>query len=250
MDCFKLATVSFCEGVYNGGKIIGGIWEFWNAISSLFFVAVAVRHLWYLGNDNELIPILMQTLLVGIGSTLFHSIPTRFFQMTDELPMILLITSSIRLLHQHMYLYRRYDRRVYYLLSFFVEVMLCLVVIFNVFSLYFLVFEVLYIGMILGYVGMVLWANWLHRREVMRVVGIGLFSFLFWLIDQHLCNSFLGWFSLHFFWHFGMSLVVYNFVVLFRVMKLEHNNKRVLLKNWGPFLTFETNGYIEFEDEL
>lgn len=248
MNCLELPTISFCEGVYRGGK--WGVWEFWNAFSSLFFVAVALRHLWYLGNDTELTPILMQTLLVGIGSTLFHSIPMRFYQMMDELPMILLITSSIRLIHSHMFLYKRYNRRLYYFLSIAIETMVVLVIIFNVFSDYFLVFELLYIMMIMIYVGIVLWANWVHKMEVLKVIGVGIFSFIFWLIDQHLCNSFLGSFSMHFFWHMGMSIVIYNFVEFYKIMKLEHNNKRVIIKRWGPFFTFETNGYIEFEDEL
>ena len=240
-----LPTVSFCEGVYNGGQL-----EILNVISSLFFVVVGVWHLYNIGNDYELVPICLETVLVGIGSVLFHSIPKRIFQMTDELPMILLIISSIKLMHHHMYLYRRYNRNLYYFLYFCVDVMLCCVVIFNVFSMYFLVFEVMYIVMILVYVCMVLWGNWEMRRDVMKVVGIGVFAFLFWLIDQHLCNWFLGKFSLHFFWHLGMSLVVYNFVVFYRVIKLQHNNKRVNVKHWGPFYRFETNGYIEFEDEL
>ena len=35
MNCLELPTISFCEGVYRGGKL--GVWEFWNALSSLFF---------------------------------------------------------------------------------------------------------------------------------------------------------------------------------------------------------------------
>ena len=245
-----IATVSFCEEIYNNGAVIKGFSQFFNAISSLIFCGIGIWHLHHMGNHVELTSILTHSIFVGIGSFVFHGFPNRLTQIMDELPMILLIISSIKLMINHIFLTQRRSNIIQTICIFFVDILQLCVIIFNVWSSFFLIFEVFYIVMVLCYVSISLWANWSKRKYIGQNICVGLLSFTFWLIDQNACVPFLAWFSLHAFWHIGMAIVVFNFVELYKIFKVESGGRRMIIKKVGPFFYGTTLGYEEWNDDL
>ena len=246
----EVATVSFCEEIYNNGGVIHGFSQFFNAISSLIFSLVGIWHLYFVGNHTELLSIIGQTILVGIGSFIFHGFPNRFTQMMDELPMILLIISSLKLMIHHIFLTRRLNNHLQMITMFSVDILQICVILFNVSSTFFLIFEMFYIAMILCYVTIALIANWEKRKHIFKNVLIGLLGFSFWLIDQYACTPFLAMFSLHSFWHICMAIVVFNFMELYKIFKIESGGRRIIIKQKGPFFIGSTTGYVEWQDDL
>lgn len=250
MICLEYPTISFCENIYHHGFYLKFIAEFWNTISSLFFCFISIYHLKH-NTFKTLIPILTMTFFVGLGSILFHSVPNRFFQFTDEIPMILLITQSIYLINEELQIkYYNYNYNLYKFVTLGIDLLRLSVILSNIYEKHFYLFEILYIVMIFVFVGMLYLLCFKNKKEISFTVSIGLFGYGFWLIDQHLCLKFFSWISLHSLWHFAMGFVIFNFVQFINIYQIEKGGKRVIITRKGPLFFFQVDDYEEFDEEL
>ena len=250
MICLEYPTISFCENIHHHGFYLNFIAEFWNAISSFFFCFVSFYHLKN-NKFHQLTPILTMAFYVGLGSFLFHAIPQRFFQFTDEIPMVLLITQAIYLINDELHLkHFNYTDNLYKFIVLLIDLLRLSVILSNIYEVYFYLFEILYITMIFIYVGMMYFLSWNHKKEISFTVSVGLFGYGFWLIDQHLCLKFFSWISLHSFWHFAMGCVIFNFVQFVKIYKIENSGRRIIINRKGPLFFYQEDNYEEFDEEL
>lgn len=88
-----IASIDWCEINY---QITDYIVEFWNAFSSLSFVAIGILNIYVLrkikGTSLEKF-ISFLYIVVGLGSALFHGTLKYHYQLWDEIPMLWVISA-------------------------------------------------------------------------------------------------------------------------------------------------------------
>lgn len=94
------SSISWCEKKYIYSEYIA---EYWNSITGIFLCISAIYCM--IKNDAENINVLYKSnillFLVGVGTMLFHGTLIYFWQLFDEIPMLLIVIEYYKLLTTH-----------------------------------------------------------------------------------------------------------------------------------------------------
>jgi len=197
----------YCE------RLHGGLWaEPVNAVSNLAFFAAAIGAYWLWkreGRDDRFILLLIGlAVLVGIGSTLFHTFATRWGLLADSIPIGLFVVAFL------IYTLRRFLGLSIVITFIWIALFLAISAalprllpsgFLNNSGFYFPVLGALFI------LGAVLWARGGNRRWVggsyLCAAALFALSLSFRIVDQAACAQFpLG---THFVWHCLNGTLIY-----------------------------------------
>lgn len=194
---FTPSSINWCETDYLYNEYIA---EFWNTITgfSLIFAGIYNFYINKRKNIQELYYSNFLLMLVGIGTILFHGTLFYFFQLIDEIPMLLLVIEYYRLIHgNNEILFKLYSSIPIIILSYYshpvYQTVLFQVSIFTgvlLLSFHFYYFKEKY--------------N-IDTRELPIIFVICIVSFLIWNLDRLYCNQ-LSYLNLHAIWHITTSL--------------------------------------------
>jgi hypothetical protein len=178
--------MDWCE---QNNQHINNIIEFYNSFSSLFYIFVAIT----IPNDKPFNELKVYVYLIGINSFLYHATLNIYFQITDELAIMLFIYGLI-----NVYLNKFYWSYSRYIITVFSSLLLLFIYpIFNAFIL-------LIVGIIC-----IVYFNYfekdLDKFELNMAKIKFITSVIFWVIDKFCINGI----HLHFAWHFYSSLAIY-----------------------------------------
>ena len=102
------SSISWCEKKYTHSEYIA---EYWNTITGLFLCISAIYCI--IKNDAENINVLYKSnvllFIVGVGTMLFHGTLVYFWQLFDEIPMLLIVIEYYKLLTRHISFIHRVD---------------------------------------------------------------------------------------------------------------------------------------------
>ncbi|KAF9930182.1 Alkaline ceramidase 3 [Linnemannia zychae] len=244
------SSIDWCENNYTYSYYIA---EFWNSISSLAIVAIAViGHANLASYKERRMKLLMQAFgVIGIGSVLFHGTLRHKMQLLDELPMLYAATIGMFICIE-----TRFGKQGRWLPIGLATWIIVTSVVFSTTSgtLQSLSFQLTYASMILGGVYFI-YDFYSARRtirpnpDVIRVMFLGSASMLtaltVWLIDYNLCvyingvspESILKWNpQFHAWWHFLATYGVYSQAVLVMYYHYDMKEMKPEIVMWKGFL--------------
>jgi len=229
------ANVDWCEDNYVTTHYIA---EFWNALSSLWFVLVGLicyfNEMDVFKSSESETPFLLcylSSIVIGFGSMLFHGTLKWSMQTLDELPMVYGALAFIYVLET------LEDLPNKQLSPKSLPQILMAVGVFGTFVELFFpshpeLFQILFVSQFLYmlYRGFVMYGK-CTRKEEKTTVEYGLACFVFgsfcWVVEPFLCNRF-GWAQLHSWWHIFSGLGLYYFISftqLYRARVLEYRHR-------------------------
>lgn len=186
---FKNATIVFCEGKYFPYKYSNFIAEFFNSFSGLFLSCVPIIFIINYPVNILLKKSLFITFLLGLGTFAFHSTQLYLFQITDELPMLLLCFEFFDIMYQetnNFYIIPIIIFSLGYINDLLQVITLQLTILFFiiilVYKMYFFKFQ----------------------KEFNIICIIGIIACIVWLIDD--CTKYING---HAYWHILMSIFLY-----------------------------------------
>eukprot|EP00811_Abedinium_folium_P036958 NODE_9618_length_1410_cov_10.179267.p1 GENE.NODE_9618_length_1410_cov_10.179267~~NODE_9618_length_1410_cov_10.179267.p1 ORF type:complete len:374 (-),score=83.16 NODE_9618_length_1410_cov_10.179267:212-1333(-) len=208
----RIANHDFCEENYVYSRFVA---EFHNTWSSLPIIAVSVVGTWYARRYADLGPRVSVAFitvgLVGIGSTMFHSMMLNWAQLLDEAPMLCFLCALLYCMAEP----GQECRFPALLAPVLLTACVGFVVAYVVFNQY-LIFLVGFTGgaaFLVIYVLIFIFpiATRIATRTFLCAFFLVLVGFGCWLLDEHLC-SVVWWARLHIIWHYCAALTAYTFV--------------------------------------
>lgn len=190
-------SVTFCENKYDTAYFIA---EFYNTLSSLFYIFVS---LFFIKKNYK---IGASVLFIGIGSVLLHGTNRIYGEWVDEISMLCFSYFII----QHMCLLNNiYFSNIYLIL---------LIIIYLLFSNYYMVFLTLFISLQI-YISYLVY---IHKYfETIHSLILFLIAGIFWLFDQLNCDIVRPYYF-HVIWHIFTAFSIYLSVQ--KLLKIKKQN--------------------------
>lgn len=243
----------FCEGYENveNNNYNSWIMEPANAFSSLIFIYYSCIGLYRERNhviSNEMRYSYMMLIICGIGSFLFHSQFIYIFRLMDEIPMIILATTSAWVYSRYLL---HYTICVPDMIQFF-WMFYCVSLISLTPFISPTIFRVGF-GIPIIYTFLLLKSFVLCYRELIQWYVVSILSisigFICWNVDNIYCNSIINMFKFHLWWHLFVGYAAYTlieFSFYFHLRRKEYfSNEIIIMKQYGIFLYIDTKPNID-----
>ena len=190
--------VTWCEEKYNISEYIS---EFWNSITNIFYFIVAYKTY---TPDNKLLTFYIT--LLGFGSFMFHLTSRYYFQILDEIPMLLILNEIVYLFYKKTRITR--SPHLKSLLSSSTSMNVCIYLITRNYNFFLFVFTLNVI--------LVLWVaiNYDKGNQLYLFLSAGSMTLgkICWEIEQNYCHKFDWIYLLHGLWHLLSALSIYTII--------------------------------------
>ena len=192
--------VTWCEEKYNVTNYIS---EFWNSITNIFYLIVAYNTY---SPKNKLLTFYIS--LLSFGSFMFHSTSRYYFQLLDEIPMLLLINEILYLFYGKTKFTNCLQLRKYLNLS--TSTNICIYLIIKNYNYFLFVFTINILMVLL------VSFNYRHGNRKYLYLSIGSMTAgkILWEIEQNYCYYNKFFYLLHGFWHLFSSISL-NYIIKF-----------------------------------
>lgn len=219
---YQTSPIKWCESIYKYSIYIA---EFWNSITSLSFLLIALY--FYIDQTNRKVSfrnhlkvktLLLLLALISPTSIIFHVTLNFYAQFVDELSVMVFLFYCMKEVYQFNNLTFYYSIILSGLISWFIP--------------FLSPFILLSMGTILTYETKNRLVNHQDSLKIWyKGYYFGLTSIFLWLFD------FLCFFNTHSWWHIFISISLYHFLlVIFKERIYEDKNKLKIINNFIPYL--------------
>ena len=214
-----MSIVEWCEGRVSRYEITNFISEHTNSLSNIAFL---IAPLYSSGENPECDNAIR---MIGLGSFIFHATESYFGQLLDEIPMSLLAYFYFQIvckMANYGRIYNRLYSRTCLYNRIYLMTMLAVWIIYIKHKVYllFVSFFFLQISLPIYIVSTKIRKTEKQKKALIKGSSCALFSVACWLYERHLytddnCPTDMLDFRyyLHSYWHFGMALAHYYFMV-------------------------------------
>ncbi len=198
---------TWCEPDYANHHYIA---EFWNTISNIVLFCLSLYGIyWHHKLHHKLQTSYLVCILIAIGSAWYHSTISRFGQLADEIPMLILCTMFAQ------------DFTNIHILPNITTIFVSIYILFD----YYLIF-VLYFSCLMGFVIVVPFfqrKKYLQRVLYHKSLIVFTVAYLCWIIDINACNL-VQQLHLHAWWHVLSAFGLYWYIqsLMARYGRLHH----------------------------
>lgn len=210
----NVASVDFCENNYN---VSPNIKEFWNTISMFpWIISASYGYIQSVKKryDDKIVTLHGLSLLIAVGSIIFHTYLTRITQSFDELPMLYLGFYILSLVTNM--LFSKFSQNINIcsdkiINKFVILGSIGITIMYYKNTDYFL-FVLLYLVLTSLSVFCIIYKIFITKNKnnyLIGLYGVGniIFATLLWFIEWYNCNQ---WLKLHALWHILISYGLYN----------------------------------------
>lgn len=228
------ANIDWCEDNYAVSPYIA---EFWNACSSLSFVATSFVGAYFTLKyrlEQRFLICFASIFIMGWGSISFHATLLRTTQILDEIPMIfnaLTFMYIISTMKDHVLSDSQKQRQRFTLGLAYSLFAVGFTVLYFIFPENPAILQATFIGLVLYIIIQTIFmynqcANFPEAKQLIEWSALSfVFGCFLWVVEPRVC-SYIGWMNLHAWWHILVCSGVYLCILFYKYVRLAALGKR------------------------